>query len=201
MKTVLLTGFEPFGGETVNPSYDIIERLDSTMFDATIVKLRLPTVFNRSVDRILEAMTDVTPDIVIMLGLAQNRKEISLERIAINVDDARIPDNEGFMPKNRPIVSSGPAAYFSTLPIQEMEKALTKKRIPVKISNSAGTFVCNHVMYHVLHEGFMNYPNMKAGFVHLPQFPEQARLKSMPYSMERSQMEHALGYIIEIALL
>lgn len=201
MKTVLLTGFEPFGGETVNPSYDIIERLDSTMFDANIVKLRVPTVFGQSEQTILKAIEDTQPEIVIMLGLAQNRKEISLERVAINVDDARIPDNKGFMPKNRPIVSSGPAAYFSTLPIHEMEKALKKKGIPVKISNSAGTFVCNHVMYHVLHEGFMNDPNMKAGFIHLPQFPEQARLKSMPYSMERSQMEHALGYIIETALL
>lgn len=200
MKTVLLTGFEPFGGETVNPSYDIIESLDSTMFDANIVKLRVPTVFGQSEKTILKAIQDTQPEIVIMLGLAQDRKEISLERVAINVDDARIPDNKGFMPKNRPIVSSGPAAYFSTLPIHGMEKSLTKKGIPVKISNSAGTFVCNHVMYHVLHEGFMKYPNLKAGFIHLPQFPEQARLKSLPYSMERGQMENALGCIIETAL-
>ncbi|GJM76692.1 hypothetical protein HMSSN036_89080 [Paenibacillus macerans] len=152
MKKILLTGFEPFGGERINPAVEAMNRLKGrTLGQHVIVGLELPTVFGKSTDTLIAAMEEMGPDIVIGLGQGGGRAEITFERIAINMDDAAIPDNDGNQPLDWPIVAEGPTAYWSTLPVKAMTDQLRARGIPASVSNTAGTFVCNHLFYGLMH--------------------------------------------------
>ncbi|WP_036248601.1 pyroglutamyl-peptidase I [Massilia sp. BSC265] len=174
MKTVLLTGFEPFNKATINPAWEAVRALDGWSGAGFRVEVRqLPCVFGE-VNRVLEALVDeLHPDIAIAVGQAGGRAEISVERVAINVDDASILDNAGQQPVDRPIRADGPAAYFSTLPIKATVAAMRGKGLTAGVSQTAGTFVCNHVFYGLMHHT-AGKP-VKAGFIHVPFLPEQAQ--------------------------
>ncbi len=168
MRTVLVSGFEPFGGDTRNPSGEIARALDGrVIFDRRIVAAVLPCVFGKSRRELRALLRTHRPERVIALGLAANRTEITPERVAINVDDARIPDNAGAQPLDRAIVRGGPTAYWSSLPIKAIVAALRKRRIPAAVSQSAGTFVCNHVFYGLMHE-LRRSRTVGGGFIHVP---------------------------------
>ena len=172
---VLLTGFAPFGGETVNPSWEAVQRAAEEKTEGIAVAAALlPTAFGAAVKAAVAAIEAQRPDVVIAVGQAGGRCEISIERVAINIDDASIPDNQGSQPRDMPVVPGGPAAYFSTLPIKAMAEAIRRAGIPSSVSNSAGTFVCNHTMYGILHYIAQEQLPIKAGFIHIPYLPEQA---------------------------
>ena len=174
--TVLLTGFEPFGGEAINPSWEIARALDGWACDgATVRAALLPCVFGDAMQRLDAALLEWQPTLVLSLGQAGGREGISLERIAVNVDDARIPDNLGRQPIDDAVVAGAPAAYFSTLPIKAIVHDLRAAGIAASVSNSAGTFVCNHVFYALMHR-LATTPalaRVRGGFVHVPYLPEQ----------------------------
>jgi pyroglutamyl-peptidase len=198
---VLLTGFEPFGGETVNPSWLAVRALEGeTIAGARIVARELPCVFGDAV-RVLEAHLDAhTPSLVICTGQAGGREGISLERVAINVDDAPIPDNAGKQPIDEAIVEGGPAAYFATLPIKAIVRALRAEGLPADVSQTAGTFVCNHVFYGLMHV-LAARPGIRGGFVHVPLLPEQAaRAVPSPPSLPLPAMIHALRVTVATSL-
>lgn len=163
---IVLTGFEPFGGEAVNPSWEAVKlvRVDGV----ELVRMQLPVVFGGAAEQVLAAIDEHAPDAVILVGQAGGRKGITVERVAINVDDARIADNVGAQPIDQPIAPDGPAAYFSTLPIKEMVKAMEESGVEASVSNSAGTYVCNNVLYQVLHHISQHKLPVRATFVHLP---------------------------------
>ncbi|OAN29365.1 pyroglutamyl-peptidase I [Pseudomonas oryzihabitans] len=170
---LLLTGFAPFGGEDLNPSWEAVRRLDGERLgDLTVVAAQLPTEFGAAL-RVLDELLDRhRPTLVVAVGQAGGRAELSLERIAINVDDARIPDNAGRQPIDEPVVAGGPAAYFSTLPIKAMVHALRTAGFPAAVSQTAGTFVCNHVFYGLQHR--LQGTGVRGGFIHIPYLPAQA---------------------------
>ncbi len=171
--TLLLTGFAPFGGEELNPSWEAVRRLDGERLgDLPVVAAQLPTAFGAAL-RVLDELLDrYRPTLVVAVGQAGGRAELSLERIAINVDDARIPDNAGRQPIDEPVVAGGPAAYFSTLPIKAMVHALRAAGFPAAVSQTAGTFVCNHVFYGLQHR--LQGTGVRGGFIHIPYLPAQA---------------------------
>jgi pyroglutamyl-peptidase len=170
----LVTGFEPFGADAVNPSREAVLRLPARLGDVAIERRILPTVFGRAIATLDDALTTTQPDLVLCVGLAGGRAELSLERVAINVDDARIPDNNGQQPIDRPIVATGPAAYFTGLPVKAAVAALREAGLPATVSNTAGTFVCNHVFYGLMHLVASRRLPMRGGFLHVPYMPEQA---------------------------
>jgi pyroglutamyl-peptidase len=170
---VLVTGFEPFGGERINPSWEIAKALPSTIGSHHVVTKRVPTAFGDAIAALAKLISKHQPSLVLCLGQAGGRSSISVERVAINVNDARIADNAGYQPFDEPIVAAAPAAYFSTLPIKTMVAAMQKKGIPAEVSNTAGTFVCNHIMYGVLHHIAIQQLSIRAGFVHVPFLPSQ----------------------------
>jgi pyroglutamyl-peptidase len=170
---VLITGFEPFDGESVNPSQAIVRALDGEAIAGhRVVGVSLPCEFGASAAALSEAIDRCQPTLVLALGQAGGRTDLSLERIAINVDDARMPDNAGAAPIDEPVVAEGPAAYFSTLPIKAMVAALRAQEIPASVSQSAGTYVCNHLFYALQHR--LAGGGVRSGFMHLPLLPEQA---------------------------
>ncbi|WP_278439260.1 pyroglutamyl-peptidase I [Pseudomonas oryzihabitans] len=171
--TLLLTGFAPFGGETLNPSWEAVRRLDGERLgDLTVVAAQLPTEFGAALRALDELLERHRPTLVVAVGQAGGRAELSLERIAINIDDARIPDNAGRQPIDEPVVAGGPAAYFSTLPIKAMTRVLRDAGIPAAVSQTAGTFVCNHVFYGLQHR--LQGSGVRSGFIHIPYLPAQA---------------------------
>ena len=175
MATVLITGIEPFDGETLNPSWEAARRLDGqAVAGAHLVARQLPCVIGKVVDRLRQAIDDVQPDVVICLGQAGGRVDVSVERVAINVIDARIPDNEGLQPVDEPIVAGGPAAYFSTLPIKAIVRDLRAAGIPASVSSTAGTYNCNTIFYGLAHLIATQRPALRGGFVHVPYLPEMA---------------------------
>jgi pyroglutamyl-peptidase len=198
-KTVLLTGFEPFNGAEINPSWEAARALDGwTGPGFQVVARQLPCVFGRANEALREALGAVQPDIVIAVGQAGGRPEISVERVAINVDDASIPDNAGDQPVDRPVVAEGPAAYFSTLPIKAIVRALRLRGFPAGVSQTAGTFVCNHVFYGLMHHAAGK--TYKAGFIHVPFLPEQAADRpERPPSMALRDIIDGLRIAIEVA--
>lgn len=166
--TLLLTGFDPFDGARSNPSWKAASVLDGRVVGGhRIVARQLPTEFEGSLRALRTAIHETQPMLVVSLGLAGGRKALSLERIAINVDDARIPDNAGAQPIDAKIEARGPAAYFSTLPIKAMFAALRERKIPVEVSQTAGTYVCNHVFYGLMH-ALRRKPGVRGGFIHVP---------------------------------
>ncbi|WP_454252543.1 pyroglutamyl-peptidase I [Pseudomonas sp. Marseille-Q7302] len=171
--TLLLTGFAPFGGEDLNPSWEAVRRLDGERLgDLTVVAAQLPTEFGTALKMLDDLLDHHRPTLVVAVGQAGGRAELSLERIAINVDDARIPDNAGRQLIDEPVVAGGPAAYFSTLPIKAMVHALRAAGIPAAVSQTAGTFVCNHVFYGLQHR--LQGTGVRGGFIHIPYLPAQA---------------------------
>jgi len=174
MRTVLLTGFEPFGRETVNPSWLAVRRLNGrTIRGHRIVARRLPTAYADSLARLRRHLRRIKPVLAICVGQAGGRPEVSVERVAINIDDSHKPDNAGRSPVDVPVVPGGPVAYWSTLPVKAIVGALRRRGIPGAVSESAGTFVCNHVFYGLMHELERDPEHAKGGFIHVPWIPEQ----------------------------
>lgn len=181
MRKVLLTGFDPFGKDTINPALEVVKQLDGLVVDdIELIALEVPTVFQKSIKVVQEGIEKHTPDVVICVGQAGGRKQITPERVAINIDDARIPDNEGNQPIDEPIVEGGPAAYWTTLPIKKMVQQMRRVGVPATVSNTAGTFVCNHLFYGMMHYLHEQAPHVRGGFIHIPFIPEQILDKSAP---------------------
>jgi pyroglutamyl-peptidase len=170
----LVTGFEPFGADAINPSREAVLRLPALLGDLAIETRILPTVFGRAIAALEDALVTTRPDIVLCAGLAGGRAELSLERVAINVNDARIPDNDGQQPIDCPIAAGGPTAYFTGLPVKAAVRALREAGLPAIVSNTAGTFVCNHVFYGLMHLVASRRLPLRGGFLHVPYLPEQA---------------------------
>jgi pyroglutamyl-peptidase len=174
MKRILITGFDPFGGEPVNPALEAVKLLNRKEITGYEVFTReIPTVFGKAIDCLIESINEMNPDIVICVGQAGGRSTITPERVAINVDDAKITDNENHQPIDAEIVSGGPAAYFSKLPIKAMVKKMNENGIPAAVSNTAGTFVCNHIFYGLMHYLEASGKDIRGGFIHIPFLPEQ----------------------------
>lgn len=197
---VLLTGFEPFGGETRNPSAEIVECLPDKIGGAEIRKLILPVVRGKASAAVREAVENIRPDVILSIGQAGGRGEISVERVAINLDDYRIPDNEGNRPVEEPVVPGGPDGYFCTVPVKKMADAIQAAGIPASVSLSAGSFVCNHVMYATLHMLAECYPNTRFGFIHIPYLPEQVTDKPNLPSMILELSVKAVMVALQAAL-
>lgn len=194
----LVTGFEPFGGDGVNPSGEALKLLPERLGNLRIETRLLPCRFGAAITVIDEALTALAPDIVLATGLAGGRTELSLERVAINIDDARIADNGGAQPVDRPIVANGPAAYFATLPIKAAVVAMREAGLPAAVSNSAGTFVCNHVFYRLMHLAATRFPAIRAGFLHVPYLPSQAAALPGTPSMALDQIVRGIETILAV---
>jgi len=197
---VLVTGFEPFGGERVNPSIEAVKRLSDKIAGADIIKAEIPTVFNKSIRKLEKILEDEKPDITICVGQAGGRNRISVERVAINISDGRIPDNEGYQPVDEIIFEDGDTAYFARLPIKKIIKELNDRNIPAEVSNTAGTYVCNHLMYGLLYNINKKYPNMMGGFIHIPFLPEQVIDKPNMPCMSLDLIVEGLTIAIEVAV-
>ncbi|MGI2260641.1 pyroglutamyl-peptidase I [Shewanella sp. GXUN23E] len=179
MKKILITGFEPFGGASINPALEAVKRLEGRALNGgTIVTCQVPVVRFKAIDAVIQAIETHQPDYVMTIGQAAGRAGITPERVAINVDDFRIPDNDGIQVIDEPVIEGGPDAYFSTLPIKAMTKAMQDSGIPAQVSNTAGTFVCNHLFYGIQH--YLRHSHIGHGFVHIPLLPEQATDGNQP---------------------
>lgn len=171
---LLLTAFDPFGGEKTNPALDAVNLMPETLGSIHIRKLELPTSFCRSGDILAAALSQYHPDTVLCIGQAGGRSGITVERTAVNIDDTVFSDNDGYAPADVPVFPNGPTAYFATVPVKKMVESIKNAGIPCLVSNSAGTFVCNHIMYTLLHIQAQFYPGTSGGFIHVPFTPSQA---------------------------
>ena len=201
MMKILVTGFDPFGSESVNPAYEAVKLLPDVIAGAQLIKLEIPTIFTKSIQVVKDAVKTYHPDMVINVGQAGGRACVSVEKVAINLAEARIPDNAGDEPHDELLEADGPAAYFSTLQVTKMVQNVKAHDLPCEISYSAGTYVCNSIMYRVLHLASKEYPNMKAGFIHVPYSCEQAAKKngyvaSMPLETIAKSLEYAIAAAI-----
>jgi len=197
---ILLTGFDPFGGESINPSWEAVHTLDGKRIGGhRIVARQLPTEFAGSLRVLKAAVREIAPVILLGVGQAGGRTQLSIERVAINVQDARIADNAGAQPVDEPVIADGPAAYFSTLPIKAMLAALHAKGLPAEISQTAGTYVCNHIAYAMLHLAAKRR-GMRAGFIHIPYLPEQAAHLRGAASMARADVARGLEIALRTAI-
>lgn len=200
LPTVLLTGFEPFGGEDTNPSWEAVRALQGARIVSHRVEARcLPVTFHASLVALRKAIRELKPALVICVGQAGGRAQLSLERVAINVDDARIPDNAGQQPIDAPIAADGPAAYFTSLPIKAMLAALRDAGIPAEVSQTAGTYVCNHVFYGLMH-ALRNSKKVRGGFIHIPYSPAQAAYHPGAPSLTADTVVEGLRTAIRTAL-
>lgn len=199
--SILVTGFEPFGGDMLNPSWEAARALDGERLgDAVFAARRLPCVVDDAGPVLIDAIEEVDPALVVCLGLAGGRTDISIERVAINVVDARIPDNAGRQPVDEPVVEGGPTAYFSTLPIKAMLRALHDDGIPASISSTAGTYVCNAVFYALSHYIATTRPSLRGGFVHVPYLPAMATRHAAAPSLALEAMVQAVRVMAGTAL-
>ena len=198
---ILVTGFEPFGGESRNPSAEVVEALPCAIGGAEIVKLILPVTRYEAPEAVCRAVEEHHPDVVLSIGQAGGRTAVSVERVAINLDHYPIPDNGGNAPRNEPVVPDGPDAYLCRLPVLEMVEAIQKAGIPAEMSLTAGAYVCNHVLYSVSHYLAGAYPQARAGFIHIPFLPQQVTDKkgvaSIPLELSRRAVEIAIEAIID----
>ena len=195
----LVTGFEPFGGDCVNPALEALRLLPPRLGVLEIATRVVPAVFGQAIDALEDALGAIIPDVVLCVGLAGGRAALSLERVAINIDDARIPDNRGQQPIDVAVVAGGPAAYFATLPIRAAAAALRDAGLPATISNSAGTFVCNHLFYGLMHLAATRLPGLRGGFLHVPYLPEQAAHHDGAPSMALPDIVRAIGIVLTVA--
>ena len=199
MRTVLLTGFEPFDQDTINPSWEAVRLLDGILLsdDVRIVARQLSCAFAEAPARLAGFLDEYKPEMVIAVGLASGRADVSVERVAINLNDARIPDNLGLQPIDTPVVAQGPAAYFSTLPIKAMVRAIQAAGIGASVSHTAGTFVCNQVFYSLQHA--LAGSGVRSGFIHIPALAQQALESGVP-SMALETMVQGLRIALITAL-
>lgn len=198
---ILVTGFDPFGGESVNPAYEAVKKLPDEIQGAQIIKMEIPTVFSRSATVVEEGIKKYQPDVVINVGQAGGRSCVTVEKVAINLAEARIPDNDGEQPIDVPLREDGDTAYFATIPVKAMVEHVREHDIPCHISYTAGTYVCNSIMYHVLYMTKNKYPNILAGFIHVPYATEQVVDKpngtaSMPLDMIAKSLYYAIEAIV-----
>jgi len=194
---ILVTGFDPFGGEKVNPAIEAVKKLPDTIAGADIVKLEIPTVVYKSLKTIDAAIAKYDPDTIISIGQAGGRPDITVERVGINCNDCRIPDNEGNQPIDEPVYADGPDAYFSLLPIKAMVAKIQSVGIPASVSDTAGTFICNHVLYGVRYLCEHKYLGKKSGFMHIPYMTSQAVGKRNTPSMSLDEIVKGLTAAIE----
>ena len=197
---ILVTGFTPFGDEVINPSWEAVRLLhDEHIAGHRIVAHLLPTAFDDSYRELDSVVREIEPAIMLGVGQAGGRSRLSIERVAINLQDARLPDNTGAQPIDEPVIPGGPAAYFSTLPIKAMLAALQAHGVPAEISNSAGTYVCNHIAYAMLHLAAKRR-GMRAGFIHIPYLPAQAAKRHGPASMALADVVRGLEIALRTAI-
>ncbi|AMY04596.1 pyroglutamyl-peptidase I [Staphylococcus condimenti] len=198
---ILIIAFDPFGGEKKNPALEAIKLLPEHIKNHQITKLEIPTVFHKSSDKIADKLEQEYFDAVIAIGQAGGRFNLTPERVGININDARIPDNENNQPIDIPIQQDGAPAYFSNLPVKKMTQAIKDAGIPAALSNTAGTFVCNHILYQLGYLQATKYPDLQFGFIHVPFIPEQVIDKPDKPSMSLSSivtgLEAAIGVISE----
>ena len=190
MRRLLITGFDPFGGQSVNPAWQAVKLLPDTVGDFELCKLEIPTVFGRAAETVLAKAEAFRPHVILCVGLAGGREAVTPERIAVNIRDARIPDNAGNQPSGEPVAPEGPAAYFATVPVKEMAQAIRDARIPGTVSNSAGAYVCNDVLYTLLHH--YAGTETRVGFIHVPYLPEQGS-PSLPLERTASALAAAIA--------
>ena len=194
---VLITGFDPFGGESINPAWEAVKAMKDNIDGIEVIKLQIPTVFKKSAEKLFAGIEEHKPDAVICIGQAGGRYDMSVERVAINMDDGRIPDNEGYQPIDTPVYEDGENAYFATLPIKGIVEEIKLAKIPASVSNTAGTYVCNHIMYSLLYYISKNNLDIKGGFIHVPYITEQVvDKKNMPY-MEVATITKALECAVQ----
>jgi pyroglutamyl-peptidase len=200
---ILLTGFNPFGGEPKNASWEVCKAVAKTKFpaDASLHLLQVPTVFSEAISVVTAAIDTLKPDIIICCGQAGGRFAMSVERVAINIDDASIADNAGAQPLDVAINASAPAAYFSTLPIKAIVAAMQRDGVPAEVSNSAGTFVCNHLMFGVLHHLASRKIRASAGFIHLPFLVEQVIDKTDKPALSKALMVKGINAAIKATII
>lgn len=194
---ILVTAFDPFGGEKINPALEAVKLLKDEIAGVEIVKLEIPTVFHKSAEVMRDKALEIKPDMILCIGQAGGRFAITPERVAINQDDARIEDNEGNQPIDVEIQADGASAYFATLPIKAMVEKIKEAGVPAAVSNSAGTFVCNHIMYHALYLAEKELGGIQAGFIHVPFIPEQVIDKPEKPAMSLEDMAKGLTAAIE----
>jgi len=195
----LVTGFEPFDGDEVNPAGAALRLLPSSLGGLALATRVLPTVFGAALDALEAAIVETAPDIVLCVGLAGGRAALSLERVAINIDDARVPDNRGQQPVDLPVVEGGPPAYFTNLPIKAAVAALREAGLPAAVSNTAGTFVCNHVFYGLMHRAATRRLELRGGFLHVPYLPSQAARHDGAPSMALDDISRGIEIILRVA--
>lgn len=198
---ILLTGFEPFGGETTNPSWTAVQHAAGVLRaeGLEVATVELPSVFGDSLVALDAALREHRPDLVVCAGQAGGRTGISLERVAINCDDARIPDNAGNAPVDEPVLPDAPAAYFGTLPVKAALQELRRLGIPSEVSQTAGTYVCNHVFFGLMH-ALRDEPGIRGGFVHVPFGPDQVQPGTGAASLPLEQMGEALAVVVRTSL-
>ncbi|GAB6136534.1 pyroglutamyl-peptidase I [Thermococcus prieurii] len=194
---VLVTGFEPFGGEEINPSWEAVKALPEELNGATLLKVQLPVSFKRVREILPRLISKERPDIVLLTGQAGGRPNVTVERVAINVMDSTMPDNDGFKPEDEPVFEGAPDAYFATIPVKEVVKALREAGIPAGVSNTAGTYVCNTAMFTALHTIAVAGMETKAGFIHVPFSHAQALEKPRP-SMAQETINEAIRKALEM---
>ena len=189
MRKLLITGFDAFGGAGINPSWEAVKLLPDQIADFEVHKLEIPTVFGLGAETVLARAKELRPDVILCVGQAGGRDAVTPERIAVNIRDARIPDNKGNQPGGEPVVPDGPAAYFSTVPVKAMAEAIQAAQIPGAVSNTAGTFVCNDTLYTLLHH--YAGTSVRVGFIHVPYMPEQGT-PSLPLERTAAALEAAI---------
>lgn len=200
MMNILITGFDPFGGEAINPALEVVKLLPDEIDGHKIDKLEIPTVFHKSKEVVKEQLNQKEYDIVLAIGQAGGRFELTPERVGINIDDARIPDNEGNQPIDEVIQTTGAAAYFSNLPVKRMTEGIKSQGVPARLSNTAGTFVCNHILYQLGYLQATQFPNIKFGFIHVPFIPEQVTDKVEKPSMSLETIAKGLKVALEVVI-
>lgn len=197
---VLITGFDPFGGESINPAWEAVKMMRDEIAGAEIVKMQIPTVVGKSIEKIHDKMREINPDVVLSIGQAGGRFGVTPERVAINITDARIPDNEGNQPIDAPIFADGPAAYFTNLPVKAMVESIKGAGYPSVLSNTAGTYICNHVMYGILYYIDKEFPNARGGFIHVPYAASQVVNKPGTPSMAIADITASLEAAVQAAV-
>jgi pyroglutamyl-peptidase len=204
MTRVLLTAFEPFGGETVNPSLEALRRVGRTTWPdgVQVATQALPVVYGEALDVLRRAVSSYDPDVVVATGQAGGRSDVTPERVAVNLDDAPADDNAGQAPLDAAVVLGGPAAYFSTLPVKAITEALRAAAIPASVSHTAGTYVCNHVFYGLMHLLATERPQTRGGFVHVPYAHEQVvdRTEPRPPSLSLATITEAVRLAVVTAV-
>ena len=195
---ILVTGFDPFGGEKVNPAYEAVKLMPDNIAGAEIIKLEIPTVFSKSALAVEAGIEKYHPDVVVNVGQAGGRSCVTIEKVAINLAEARIPDNDGEQPLNVPLKEDGENAYFSLLPVNAIVKNVREHGLPCHVSYTAGTYVCNAVMYNVLYMAAKKYPKLRAGFIHVPYACEQVVDKPNGTAcMSVADIARSLEYAVE----